>query len=255
LFVTPRERRMLSAIEKVSGRPVEEMSVPTAEEVNERRAGRFAQAITSSMGSPSFHAFRALVEEYASENDVSMTDVAAALAVMSQSDKEFFLRPDPPKAAPRARDFEPRAKPAGFDRSDRLPAEGAAVYRVSVGKRHKIGPSAIVGALANEGSLKRSDFGKITIGQDHSLVELPADLPDAVFEALANTRISGKLIDLQPDSGPPIRRTREDRKPYKKSHENRAYPSKAPDKKPYKKKASTTDKTSTAPGTRKPRHK
>jgi ATP-dependent RNA helicase DeaD len=272
LFVTPRERRMLSAIEKVSGRPVEEMSVPTAEEVNERRAGRFAQAITSSMGSPSFHAFRALVEEYASENDVSMTDVAAALAVMSQSDKEFFLRPDPPKTvrAPReasfqGRDGEPRKKPAGFDRSDRLPAEGAAVYRVSVGKRHKIGPSAIVGALANEGSLKRSDFGKITIGQDHSLVELPADLPDAVFEALANTRISGKLIDLQPDSGPPIRRTREDRKPYKKSHENRAYPSKAPDKNPPRakrtggaptsKKTSTTDKTSTAPGTRKPRHK
>lgn len=260
LFVTPRERRMLSAIEKVSGRPVEEMSVPSAEEVNERRAGRFAQAITSSMGSPQFHAFRTLVEEYASENDVSMTDVAAALAVMSQSDKEFFLRPDPPKTVRAPREaFEPRKKPAGFDRSDRLPAEGAAVYRVAVGKRHKIGPSAIVGALANEGSLKRSDFGKITIGQDHSLVELPADLPDAVFEALANTRISGKLIDLQPDSGPPIKRTREDRKPYskgpggKKSHENRPYPSKAADK-PYKKKSSSQP-TATTPGGRKPRHK
>jgi ATP-dependent RNA helicase DeaD len=261
LFVTPRERRMLSAIEKVSGRPVEEMSVPSAEEVNERRAGRFAQAITSSMGSPQFHAFRALVEEYASENDVSMTDVAAALAVMSQADKEFFLRPDPPKAAPRERanreewSGEGRKKPAGFDRSDRLPAEGAAVYRVAVGKRHKVGPSAIVGALANEGSLKRSDFGKITIGQDHTLVELPADLPDAVFEALANTRISGKLIDLQPDSGPPIRRTREDRKPYKKSHENRPYPSKAADKEPYTKKAPRTGGAPSGDSSRKPRHK
>ena len=283
LFVTPRERRMLSAIEKVSGRPVEEMGVPSAEEVNERRAGRFAQAITSSMGSAQFHAFRNLVEEYSKENDVSMTDVAAALAVMSQADKDFFLRPDPPKAAPRERndrdrdrDFEPRQKPAGFGRSDRLPAEGAAVYRVAVGKRHKVGPSAIVGALANEGSLKRSDFGKITIGQDHTLVELPADLPDAVFEALANTRISGKLIDLQPDSGAPIRRTREDRKgnpqgakrpggptSVKKSHENRPYPSKAPDKKPYDKNAprsaggATWEKKASGDSgpTRKPRHK
>jgi ATP-dependent RNA helicase DeaD len=259
LFVTPRERRMLSAIEKVSGRPVEEMSVPSAEEVNERRTGRFAQAITSSMGSLQFHAFRTLVEEYAAENDVSMTDVAAALAVMSQADKEFFLRPDPPKAQARARDFEPRPKPAGYERSDRLPAEGAAVYRVAVGKRHKIGPSAIVGALANEGSLKRSDFGKITIGQDHTLVELPADLPDAVFEALANTRISGKLIDLQPDSGPPIKRSREDRKgkPYeKKTHEKRPYPSKAPaDKKPYGKKPYEKSATSEGTPTRKPRHK
>ncbi|MET0928140.1 MAG: DEAD/DEAH box helicase [Aeromicrobium sp.] len=262
LFVTPRERRMLSAIEKVSGRPVEEMSVPSAEEVNERRSGKFAQAITSSMGSPQFHAFRTLVEEYVAENDVSMTDAAAALAVMSQSDKDFFLRPDPPKTkqAPRDRDRDrddagdPRRKPAGFDRSDRLPAEGAAVYRVAVGKRHKVGPSAIVGALANEGSLKRSDFGKITIGQEHTLVELPADLPDAVFEALANTRISGKLIDLQRDSGGPIRRSREDRKgnkPPQRSHENRPYPSKAAaDKGPYEKKSVTKSIEG-----KKPRHK
>jgi len=260
LFVTPRERRMLSAIEKVSGRPVEEMSVPSAEEVNERRSGKFAQAITSSMGSPQFHAFRTLVEEYAQENDVAMTDIAAALAVMSQADKEFFLRPDPPKAPARARDFEPRPKPAGYERSDRLPAEGAAVYRVSVGKRHKIGPSAIVGALANEGSLKRSDFGKITIGQDHTLVELPADLPDAVFEALANTRISGKLIELQLDDGPPIKRTREDRKGKppanayeKKVREKRPYPSKAAEKAPHRSKSSS--QPSASKPARKPRHK
>jgi ATP-dependent RNA helicase DeaD len=119
-------------------------------------------------------------------------------------------------------------------------------------------PTAIVGALANEGSLKRSDFGKITIGQDHTLVELPADLPDAVFEALANTRISGKLIDLQPDSGPPIKRSREDRKgkPYEKRHEKRPYPSKAPaDKLPYGKKPYDKSATSEGAPTRKPRHK
>ena len=85
-------------------------------------------------------------------------------------------------------------------RSDRLPAEGAAVYRVAVGKRHKIGPSAIVGALANEGSLKRSDFGKITIGQDHTLVELP-ELDRSQLEQLSKTRIMGVPIDIQVDTG------------------------------------------------------
>ena len=99
LFVTPRERRLLSAIEKVSGRPVEEMSVPSVDEVNARRAVRFAQAITDSMGSPQFHTFRELVEDYARDHDVAMPDVAAALAVMSTTDKQFFLSPDPPKAA------------------------------------------------------------------------------------------------------------------------------------------------------------
>jgi ATP-dependent RNA helicase DeaD len=198
LFVTPRERRLLSAIEKVSGRPVEEMSIPSVDEVNARRAVRFAQTITDSMGSAQFHTFRGLVEDYARDHDVAMPDVAAALAVMSATDKQFFLSPDAPKAPPRER--PPRA-----GKSVRATSDGFAPYRIAVGKRHKIGPSSIVGALANEGGLRRSDFGKITIGVDHSIVELPLDLPDAVLDALSNTRISGKRIDIRPDTGPPAR--------------------------------------------------
>lgn len=86
-------------------------------------------------------------------------------------------------------------------------------------------------------------------------MELPADLPDAVFEALANTRISGKLIDLQLDDGPPIKRTREDRKPYaKRSDAKKPYV-----KKPYVKKPHDTKAPGKSPdagqSTRKPRHK
>ena len=195
VFVTPRERRMLQALERVSGRPIEQMPVPTPDEVNARRVDRFAASITAAMGDPQFHVFRGLVEQYAHQNEVDMTDVAAALAVMSQDDKEFFLRPDPPREARPSR--EPR------ERTPRPVSEGMAVYRLAVGKRHKIRPAMVVGALANEGGLKRSDFGKITIGLEHTLVELPADLPDEVFDQLVDTRISGRKIDIRPDQGPP----------------------------------------------------
>jgi ATP-dependent RNA helicase DeaD len=49
--------------------------------------------------------------------------------------------------------------------------------------------------------LHRSDFGHITIKPDFSLVELPAKLPPATLKALERTRISGVLINLQPDRG------------------------------------------------------
>ena len=215
VFVTPRERRMLSALEKVSGRTLEQMSVPSPDEVNERRASRLTESITASLGSPQFHAFRSLVEGYAAEQGVEMVDIAAALAVLSADDPNFFLRPEdevrqPARAERRERDDrEPRERgeSRSFDRSGQDSGDWTR-YRLAVGKRHKIGPSAIVGALANEGGLKRSDFGKITIGADHAIVELTADLPAAVFDALATTRISGKLIDLRPDDGPPPRRER-----------------------------------------------
>jgi ATP-dependent RNA helicase DeaD len=80
-------------------------------------------------------------------------------------------------------------------------AVAGTTYRIAVGKRHKVGPGSIVGAIANEGNLNRSDFGHITIKSDFSLVELPAKLPKATLKALEKTRISGVLIDLKPDRG------------------------------------------------------
>ena len=76
-----------------------------------------------------------------------------------------------------------------------------AQYRIEVGKRHKVEPRQIVGALANEGGLSREDFGHIKILPEFSLVELPADLSGEVFSRLENTRISGKLIELRADRG------------------------------------------------------
>ena len=74
-------------------------------------------------------------------------------------------------------------------------------YRIAVGKRHRVEPRQIVGALANEGGLSRGDFGAIQIRPDFSLVELPADLPRETLDRLADTRISGA-----PDRDPPRHR-------------------------------------------------
>jgi ATP-dependent RNA helicase DeaD len=89
-------------------------------------------------------------------------------------------------------------------------------YRIEVGKRHKVEPRQIVGALANEGGLSRQDFGAIKILPDHSIVELPAGLSRDVFDKLENTRISGKLIELRADSQSSARRDDRDERPARK---------------------------------------
>ena len=113
---------------------------------------------------------------------------------------------------------ESRSFPAGLRRRER-PERGArdgdgpprkrretrsdlATYRIAVGKRHKAMPGAIVGAIANEGGLHRSDFGHIDIRLDYSLVELPANLSKDTLKKLSKTRIQGQLIEIQPDRGP-----------------------------------------------------
>ena len=128
-----------------------------------------------------------------------MADIAAALALQSR-DGEEFLMTEPPPEKRRERDDRPCARrwPAQATRA----ATDLATYRIAVGKRHKVMPGAIVGAIANEGGLHRSDFGHITIRPEYSLVELPKKLSKQTLKALQHTRIQGQLIDLQPDRGP-----------------------------------------------------
>jgi ATP-dependent RNA helicase DeaD len=199
LFVSPRERHLLKAIEKATRQKLTEAELPSIEDVNAQRVAKFADSITDSLGAPGIELFRSLVEDYEREHDVPMADIAAALALQSRDGEAFFMAPEPP---PDRRAKQREDRPAKSTRkAGEGPRKGFATYRIAVGKRHKIGPGAIVGAIANEGGLHRSDFGHITIKPDFSLVELPAKLPRETLKALERTRISGVLINLQPDRG------------------------------------------------------
>ncbi|MGO3189917.1 MAG: DbpA RNA binding domain-containing protein, partial [Microbacterium sp.] len=111
----------------------------------------------------------------------------------------------------------------GRDRPAREPRERRgrgdyAPYRIEIGRRHRVEPRQIVGALANEGGLGRDDFGAITIKPDFSIVELPANMDAAVLDKLRDTRISGRLIEIKADRGAPNRRND---KPFRKPrHKN-----------------------------------
>jgi ATP-dependent RNA helicase DeaD len=222
-FVTPRESHLLKAIERATRQPLTPMRLPTVEDVNETRVARFRDAITEALGSDQVAFYRDLVVDYEQQHDVPASDIAAALAVLTQDDRPLLMEPE--AAPPPVRAFDPSREPKRGawdhekgrrrDRDDgerprrREPSRRAradvplATYRISVGKRHKVEPRQIVGAIANEGGLERSDFGHIDIRGDHSLVELPATLSEQTRSALERTRISGKLIELtRADSTP-----------------------------------------------------
>ncbi|GEE02242.1 ATP-dependent RNA helicase DeaD [Gordonia spumicola] len=193
LFVSPRERHLLRSIERHTRQEIEEIDLPSVDDVNAQRVAKFADSITSNLGSSHLDIFRGLVENYARENDVAMADIAAALALESR-DGGFLMAPDPPAGQRRERP----------DR-DRAPRGGGhfQTYRIAVGRKHKVSPGAIVGAIANEGGLTRGDFGNISIRDDFSLVELPNDLDSETLNLLKHTRIGKNPIDLRPDMGAP----------------------------------------------------
>src|SRR5947209_948717 len=214
LFVSPRERHLLSSIEKATRQKLVEAQLPSVDDVNAQRVAKFADSITDSLGSPGIEMFRGLIEDYERQHDVPMADIAAALALQSRNGEAFLMTEPPPERRPKERPDRPSKGPRTGGEG---PRKGLATYRIAVGKRHKVGPGSIVGAIANGCGLPRTDFGHITIKPDFSLVELPAKLSRETLKALEKTRISGVLINLQPDRSPDKNR-RSDRGAPRREH-------------------------------------
>ena len=196
LFVSPRERHLLRAIERATRQELTEIGLPSVDDVNAQRVTKFAESITQNLSSDNLDLFRGLIENYARDNDVAMADIAAALALETR-DGGFLMSPDPPESEKRGNRDRDR------ERTPRRPGSSFATYRIAVGRKHKVSPGAIVGAIANEGGLTRGDFGNISIRDDFSLVELPDDLDNETLSSLRHTKIGKNPIDIRKDLGSP----------------------------------------------------
>lgn len=217
-FVTPRERRMLKAIEKATKQPLTQMPLPGVAEVNATRLSRFDDAITAALADTArIEEFRDIISHYVRHHDVAETEVAAALAVVAQGDTPLLLdeSDDEKFARDRAQaarflddsgsDGRGRAGRDRADREDRGPRtrrDDLVMYRIDVGHRNRVNPGQILGALANEGGLSRDDFGRIQIREDFTLIELPKHLSRETLTALERTKVAGRDINLKVDRGP-----------------------------------------------------
>ena len=229
LFVTPRERGMLRAIERATRQPIEAMTMPTSSQVNDQRVARFRQRIADVLvdGGEELDRFRALLADYEREHETSLLDIAAALARLAQGDTPLLMEPDPePAAAMPARPPRPERKPVaprhddadGDERPHAAPRrpvaqreEGFETYRIAVGHAHRVKPGNIVGAIANEAGLESRYIGRIDIRDDHSYVDLPPGMPPETLAHLQDVWVAGQRLRLTRHEGdiplpPPIRR-------------------------------------------------
>ena len=229
LFMTPREKYLLRAIEKATRQPVEHMQLPSIDIVNNKRLAKFSEQITETLASEDVSVFRDLVTTYIADHDVTAEEVAAALAVMAQGGRPLLMEEIPQAPARQRERSEGRNDGNGSRGPTRPLTEGNATYRIAVGRRQRVMPGSIVGAIANEGGLSSAQIGGIDIRADHTLVELPADLSQDQLRALSRTRIGGELIHLELDNGRKPNRDREsggfndrgDRGGYKKDFKKR----------------------------------
>ncbi|MBM2830299.1 MAG: deaD, partial [Gammaproteobacteria bacterium] len=97
LFVAPRERHLLKAIEKATQQKITMMDLPTTETINNERIARFKQRITDTLAAGDLVFFQQMMEQYQQERNVPALDIAAALAKLVQGDNPLLLKNKPGK--------------------------------------------------------------------------------------------------------------------------------------------------------------
>jgi ATP-dependent RNA helicase DeaD len=196
LFITPRERNMLRAIERATRSPLEPMELPTHADVNEQRVARFRLRIVAAIAAGHAEPFISLIEEFEREQDVPAVEIAAALASLLQGGSPLLLKERSDGPAPeesRTREGWERATPRS---KERLADEDTETFRIEVGYAHGVKPGNIVGAIANVAGLEGWQIGHVDIREEHTFVGLPKAMPEAVIAELAKTRVAGQVLRI-----------------------------------------------------------
>jgi ATP-dependent RNA helicase DeaD len=214
LFIAPRERNMLRAIERATRQVIEPMNLPSVDAVNTLRIAKFKQRITETIAKGDTNLYRPVLEQLETESGLALIDIAAALASLSQGSTPLLLaqkaeRPAEAHPPTRERDLprdESRAatrerptaqeRPTAREHPRKSGPAQMETFRIEVGSVHGIKPGNIVGAIANEADIEGVHIGRVDIREDHSYVDLPEGMPKEIFKQLQKVRVAGRELRI-----------------------------------------------------------
>ena len=210
----PREHRLLRNIEQQTRQKIEIAAVPTVADLRARRLELTRASLRETIIAGDLDHFRVVVDSLAREFDIM--DVAAA-AVKQADSKDVgeeaeipsaTVRPERPESrSGRDRGTAPRGPAQRAERPKRgkrepiTPEWNVARIYVGAGRKAKIRPADLVGAIVNEAGIDPRAIGAIQITDRFSLVEVPDEVADEIIGTLRAATIKGRRV--------PVRRDRE----------------------------------------------
>jgi ATP-dependent RNA helicase DeaD len=193
LFVAPREKRMLSTIERATRQKIKQMQLPSVDDINASRIERFKDMLVELAQQPDIDFFEKILAEVEQEHNIPALELAAALAKKLQGNTPFFLEDRPQRAE---KPYQKRG-----ERNNNRHSDGMTRYRLNVGRKDGVQPGNIIGAIANETGLPGKFIRNLTIEGGYSLVDLPSDLPANMLDTMRDIWVCGKKLNTTPATG------------------------------------------------------
>ena len=194
----PRERNMLKAIERATGRPIAIEKVPTVADLRARRLELTRAALRQVVLEDDLDAFRAVVEPLGEEFGIYEVALAAVKLVSDASGTSRDEEELPEVDLPPPDDRGGRRKAAGRDQRRGRPAAKATTRLfVGTGRSSGVRPQDLVGVIARKSYLSGREIGAIEIADRFSLVEVPETAADDVVAALRQVSIKGRKATVR----------------------------------------------------------
>ena len=254
LFVAPRERRMLNTIERATKQKMEMMELPSTEVINDKRIATFKQRITDTLANNDELSFyQQVLEQYQHEHNIPAIEIAAALAKISQGDTALLLKKESVRPSRHREHNRENERDRGFkgkrvrdgDRNQDRDRDGDSErkakrkphtattdmesFRIEVGHEHNVKPSNVIGAIANEAGIDSKFIGRLQIFDDHSIIDLPNDMPKEIYTDLKKAWVCGQQLKIKrvnekndspkrrkPKHSEPVKAKRKSKKPKEK---------------------------------------
>lgn len=181
-FVKGKEVYKLKDIQRYCKTKILAQKIPSMEDVEQVKLEKIMDQIDMIIEEENLTDMVNMIESQVNEADYTAMDIAAA-----------FL-----KLALRGNEENEKAAMESFEFGDTGAEEGMVRLFINIGKKQHVKPGDILGAVAGETGLPGKLVGAIDMYDKYTFVEVPREYGKEVLLAMANAKIKGKSINIEP---------------------------------------------------------
>lgn len=185
-FVRGKEVYKLKDIMRYCKTKIYAQPIPSRDDVAAIKADKVLDNIANIIENEDLREMIDLIEEQVNSADYTAMDIAAA-----------FL-----KQAISSVDLSNDADEDDYNLEEDTGAEDGMVRLfINIGKKQKIRPGDILGAVAGEAKIPGKVVGTIDMYDNYTFVEVPGKYGKDVLKAMKNVKIKGKNVNVEPANG------------------------------------------------------
>lgn len=178
-FVVGKEVYKLRDIQRYCKTKIIAKKIPSMDDVTDTKVEKIFAKLRDKIEGEDLSRMVDFIEEKVNQEEYTSIDLAAAMLDLLMGENS-----------------QPVQEDTMF--GDTGAEEGMVRLFINVGKKHKIRPGDMVGAIAGETGMPGRLIGSINVHEDYTFVEVPSEYAYQVLEVMKHAKIKGKSVNIEP---------------------------------------------------------